>query len=69
MMHYCHHVYKEIIVSLTGPRNRANILKFDSFSVFTGFFRFLKHLDSYFDKPGSLNKQNIRIIHEYCLDV
>ena len=46
----------------------AKILKFDGFSVLW-CFRFLEHLDSYFDKPGCLNKPNIRIIYEYCPDV
>ena len=49
--------------------NMAKILKFDGFHSFYGFCRFLKHLDSYFDKPEFLNKPNISTIYEYCLDV
>ena len=32
-------------------------------------FRFLEHLDNYFDKPLFLNKPNKRPSYGYCLDV
>ena len=32
-------------------------------------FRFLEHLDSYFDKLWFLNKPNMRLDYEYCLDM
>ena len=42
--------------------------KYQSLMVFM-VLRFLEHLDYYFDKPGFLNKPNVRAIYKYCLDV